>query len=98
MAGRRLVCLDPHGLGRLLADFESGKLDADDHPERESDLQRFNAHIDSCQACRHAAIEHVAESFLEPMATQKAAELGLSVADLMRHVVRSWRKLPHKQS
>lgn len=76
-------CIDAHGIGQLLAEFQSGALD---QPEREMDRQRFYCHAEQCPVCYHGMLDHVNESITVPFLRQEAARLGIPLKKLIEEL------------
>ena len=83
-------CIDPppHGIGRLIEDFETGVLDFCDHKD---DPHRFYAHAKKCLACHQAMLNHFNRTVVIPSLKEKAASLGIPFEKFMVELAAAYK-------
>ena len=68
-------------VGRFIEDAKSDSLFA---PDRAADRESFFAHLDECEACREAMLEHANDTVIEQVAVERGASIDDIVNELSR--------------
>jgi predicted anti-sigma-YlaC factor YlaD len=78
MLKTKSYCIDL-GVGTLIEDAKSDLLFA---PDRAADRESFFAHLDECESCRDAMLEHANNTVIE----QVVIERGASIDDIVNEL------------
>ena len=88
-ARRQRRCTDAK-LTRLLEEFKATTLD---QPGREFDLKRFLDHIEVCQPCRSATLDHANEQVLFPQLEAIARRRGVPADEVLNEFIAEGERL-----
>lgn len=78
MLKTKSYCIDL-GVGRFIEDAKSDLLF---EPDRAADRESFFAHLDECEACREAMLEHANDTVIEQVAVERGAAIDDIVSEL----------------
>src|ERR1044072_3296195 len=78
MLKTKSYCIN-RSVGRFIEDAKSDLLFA---PDRATDRESFFAHLDECEACREAMLEHANDAVIEQVAVERGAAMDDIVNEL----------------